>query len=117
MTTTARDTITATIDQHRWGSKWACNCGLPLDEDMPYITHRAHLVDELVAAIANPQVTTVEELDALPVGSVVRSANGVWQKDPDDDGISPWVAPGSQRLYAARWVMLPATVVALGSDA
>jgi len=114
--TTARDTITETMDVHRWGSMMSCHCGAPIDEDMPYISHRAHVIDELVNALAPQRITAVEELDELPVGSVVRSANGVWQKDPDDDGINPWTAPGSQRLYAARWVMLPAEVLALGSE-
>lgn len=55
------------------------------------------------------EITTVEELAALPNASVVRSDEGcVWEKD-----ISGWYEPGSRHGCVASDLALPATVLYL----
>jgi len=92
------------------------------------IAHRENssptVVRELVARIdrdasalkaAQPRtITTAEELDALPVESVVRSARGtIFEKanfhgDPE---FPFWLTPGVNHEYAGIALALPATVL------
>ena len=53
-------------------------------------------------------IRTVEELDALPVWSVVLSENIAHQKYDETDGYD-WAADG--RFYNASQIALPATVL------
>jgi hypothetical protein len=69
----------------------------------------------LAAGYVKPRtVTTVEELDALPVGAVVRSDIGVvYEKDayfnePDNPF---WTSVGDAHQYASRRISFPATVL------
>lgn len=65
-------------------------------------------------------VTTVEELDALPVGSAVRSAMGsFYVKDQDMGNPSDtwWSAAGSAAEFLTSRVSLPATLLHEGSRA
>ena len=73
----------------------------------------------LAAGYRKPrQVTTVEELDALPVESIVRDATGfTWDKWWDDDGheFSWWATTGDRTEYSPKRVNLPATVLYEGT--
>jgi len=69
----------------------------------------------LAAGYRKPRtVTTVEELDALPVESVVRSDMGnVYVKDYDLDNPedSWWAIVGSSMQYKNNRILTPATVL------
>lgn len=67
----------------------------------------------LAAGYRKPQqVTTTEELDALPTESVVRSRGEiVWEKFSDEDGLAYWKTPGSKAPAAGLYISLPATVL------
>jgi len=62
----------------------------------------------LAAGYSKPRtITTVEELDALPEGSVVRSGEGaVWESD---SGV--WYETASRLLHVVSDIALPATVL------
>ncbi|MFJ4026046.1 hypothetical protein ACIPWF_00680 [Paenarthrobacter sp. NPDC089989] len=67
-----------------------------------------------IAELTPRSVTTVEELDALPAGSVVMSEAGLtWAKDSylDDPEFPFWVTPGESRQHNAHRVSLPAKVL------
>lgn len=55
--TTARDALVAVLEQHndaqydRPKRQWQCRCGASVSNNTPRITHRAHVVDELVKAM------------------------------------------------------------------
>ena len=74
-------------------------------------------VDSILAAgYRKPYpVNTVADLDALPIGSVVRSSNGtVYERDhvktnPGDT--TWWMGTGSSRDYQSSSISLPATVI------
>lgn len=69
----------------------------------------------LAAGYRKPQqVTTVQELDALPVGSVVRTDRaGVYEKGcfPDEPDFPYWLVTGMSREFASLVLSLPATVL------
>ena len=69
----------------------------------------------LAAGYRKPRtITTVEELDALPVEAVVRSDMGnVYIKDHDLDNPTDtwWVAGGGVSEYQSNRILLPATVL------
>ena len=67
----------------------------------------------LAAGYRRPRtITTVEELDALPTESVVRSRGQiVWEKFSDEDDIVCWRTPGSKAPAAGLNISLPATVL------
>jgi hypothetical protein len=77
--------------------------------------HSARLAAEEALEAAKPRaITTAEELDGLPVGSVVNTDAGAWEKasDPDDaDDITFWLQAGNRRWNPSRDVTLPATVL------
>jgi hypothetical protein len=65
-------------------------------------------------------VTTAAELDALPIGSVVRSSNGtVYERDhvktnPGDT--TWWIETGSDRDHQSSSISLSATVIYEGEE-
>ena len=64
-------------------------------------------VDILAAGYRKPRtITTAEELDALPVDSVVRDDEMVWLR-----GNSEWYTPMTTAGYASMHINLPATVL------
>ncbi|WP_341394046.1 hypothetical protein [Arthrobacter sp. G119Y2] len=69
----------------------------------------------LAAGYRKPRtITTVEELDTLPVEAVVRSHVGVvWEKGefPDEPEFPFWTTPGTNHEYPASHISLPATVL------
>ena len=67
----------------------------------------------LAAGYRRPRVvTTVAELDALPIESVVRCRRtATYEKFPDEDGLSFWMMIGHQGMFASRVIALPATVL------
>lgn len=69
----------------------------------------------LAAGYRKPRmITTTEELDALPVGSAVRSAMGgfyVKDKDMGNPSDTWWSAAGSAAEFLTSRISLPATVL------
>ncbi|AYN58875.1 hypothetical protein PP634_gp49 [Arthrobacter phage Richie] len=69
----------------------------------------------LAAGYRKPRtITTAEELDALPIGSVLITDAGAWEKvsDPDDaDDITFWLQAGNRRWNPSRDVTLPAVIL------
>lgn len=66
---------------------------------------------EAAWAVMHPVLTTVEELRAFPVGSVVRShGGGVWVNDGDED-VEWWERPGTELGFDAADIPLPAKVI------
>jgi CDGSH-type Zn-finger protein len=116
--TTARKRITAILDQHKDmaydGPKrqWQCRCGVPLSEDTPAIDHRAHLIEQLLAATKNPQVNTTAELEALPDRTVVQSAAGTIANLVGDSAFFF----GYEASVSRRMLDLPVTVLQLGTE-
>lgn len=77
--------------------------------------------DAVLAAgyVKHRTITTVEELDALPVESVVRDASGmVFEKDcvVVRAGENWWLETGSSRHYDNTPIDLPATVLHEGAQ-
>lgn len=55
-------------------------------------------------------VTTVEQLDALPVETVLRDASGqIFEKSPDGEGDTPWWYDGDPHYITD--ITLPARVI------
>lgn len=116
--TKAKETIATTLEQH-WSaeydvtkSQFQCKCGAPLNEDMPAIELRAHLVEQLLAAAASPQVTTPDELAALPDRTVVRGAAGTVANLV---GGSAYFF-GYEASVSRQLLDLPVTILQLGSE-
>lgn len=68
----------------------------------------------LAAGYRRPrQVTTMEELDALPRGVVVREDRHglIWERQGDGEGGSFWVETGDEEEYQAPAIELPVTVL------
>jgi hypothetical protein len=61
--------------------------------------------------IAARLVETVEELDALPEGVMVRTDTGFYLKEALRHGISTWVTTNERYYFKAEDVPLPATVI------
>lgn len=73
---------------------------------------KAKLAVSAYLAVALPEVTNVEELDALPDMSAVLDGDGfVLQKLPDDDDDSYWFIVGDTSSYYDRDIELPARVL------
>lgn len=79
-----------------YGSAWACRCGKPHSEE-----HVAAMWREACT------IRTAEQLDALPVGAVVRNADGVWETDEP----RTWVTPGHEAPFGPQLLVLPALLV------
>ena len=97
----ARDELAKVIEQ-----------AYDLNEGMATFELLAHAI--LAAGYVKPRtITTVEELDALPAGSVLNTDAGAWEKvDPDDaDDITFWLQAGNRRWNLSRDITLPATVL------
>lgn len=103
-------------DQRRClcGAQVGTSDGLVVTTD-PY----GHLIEEIIAAgfrrtPAPQQVSTVAELAALPVGSVIRDdvpSGGVRIAEKYNDGGFPWRFAGSWPSWMDADVHLPATVL------
>ncbi|QCB97149.1 hypothetical protein E5206_09560 [Arthrobacter sp. PAMC25564] len=77
--------------------------------------HSARLAAEEALEASKPRtIESVEELDALPAESVIRSDAGiVYERYADEDGpeFDFWLIPGEQRAQGATKIDLPATVL------
>lgn len=63
----------------------------------------------------NPLVTTKEELEQLPLGTVVLDeTDDLMQYLPDGEGDSYWMRIGDTGIYGPEDVFLPAQVVQMG---
>ena len=74
-------------------------------------------ITQLLAALEPQQITTPEELKALPVGSAVVDWKGsIYEKDAEDEApdLPWWLTPGDQRRYAASRITLPAIILHIG---
>jgi len=58
----------------------------------------------------HPTITTAEELDALPVGSVILDGDGMAAQKEDE-----WDWDGGGRCWVTRQLALPATVLHMGA--
>jgi len=67
----------------------------------------------LAAGYSKPRtISTVEELDALPVESIVRDVDGLpKEKQNATGGEVFWAAPGHSKHYGTGSIWLPATVL------
>lgn len=78
---------------------------------------------ELLELLSPPKPRTVNsaaELDALPVGSVVREledAPSVFEKVAYEEGETGWEMPGDLHWYTPVEIALPATVLFTPGDA
>lgn len=61
----------------------------------------------------NATVDTVEGLDALPEGAMVRTDAGFYLKEALRHGISTWVTTNERYYFKSEDVTLPATVIYL----
>ena len=75
---------------------------------------RAALAAAAPHLMAPRTITTVEELEALPVESMVRDGLGfTYDKWWDEDGseYNWWATTGDRREYSSKKIALPATVL------
>ncbi|WKW86367.1 hypothetical protein SEA_BUDSKI_90 [Gordonia phage Budski] len=98
---------------HRWWPECACGWGANRDEPttikQAWKDHAAHVAEVIRQ---HHTVTTVEQLEALPYESVVRSDEGcIWEKDP-----SGWYEPGARQECIAADIALPALVLWTPAD-
>ena len=74
--------------------------------------YRGHVTAAVAAYLGHTEVTTVEELDALPVGTILRDLDGsAWLKDADEEGATWWTVTGSEDGFNPRGILRPATVI------
>lgn len=106
MSTNARDELYEIIRENR--AVWVTNTE---HRDMERKQADAILAD----GYSKPRtITTVEELDALPVESIVRDDLGfTYDKWWDEDGseYNWWATTGDRREYSSKKIALPATVL------
>lgn len=110
----AREELADTLRTH------VCEEGIDLINEGPdwHIHDAAKYAQEVASVVIaagyrKPRtIHTAEELEALLTESVVRSRGGVvWEKYPDEDDLTFWMNPGSQRAASSRAISLPATVL------
>lgn len=101
----ARDELAAVIVEAYGEDPSECPCEQDFDV-------AAHI---LAAGYSKPRtIETVEELDALPVETVVRSDMGnIYVKDYDMDDPSAiwWVTAGAVSEFQSNRILLPATIL------
>ncbi len=107
--TTDRDQLEQIIAKHNdcdvWGSKMDCGMDYPSPDYTQFGTTE-HLADAIVNAGWRPParvVTTVEELDALAVGSVVVEGD---HGTPDDTGMGFKTMPGVFHRFPDGWYVV-----------
>lgn len=59
----------------------------------------------------NATASSVEDLDALPEGAMVRTDGGFYLKEALRHGISTWVTTNEQYYFKSEDIPLPATVI------
>lgn len=107
-------------DRHAEGIEKAANQILEAHFRLTGVTLRAEVWDYARAAVtaymdhAHPVVDTVEELDALPVGTVVLDASGPCQRLDRGEGVSWWAAAGYEGGWGSDEIDLPARVLHWG---
>lgn len=75
--------------------------------------------DQLAAyeSVMRPEVTTMEQLDALPAGvTVICAAGWPWLHETDEEGAWWWERPGHEEGFTCDEVPLPARVIHWGRD-
>lgn len=87
------------------------------DDSIRYITRAERTLDKILA-VAQPEVNTVEELDALPVQSVIEDAGGSvfevahnGERNSDGTFYREYLMTGYTHAYSVEEVDLPATVL------
>lgn len=85
------------------------------DENSEDIKRHYRRAAQAVINVLRPTITTVEQLEALPDGSVVVGADdAVWERFNDNDMASvygPWVTTGYDVAGATDEIELPALVL------
>lgn len=89
-----------------------------LDPNVSYLSFRTaqHLIADLLAELERLRqqrtITTVEQLDALPVGAVIRTHAVVYAAEPRP-GIqaNAWVAIDDRYRHCSDEIVLPATLL------
>lgn len=84
------------------------------EQARPTCRDEAREILEAAAPHLQPTVTTVEELDALPEGAMVRTDGGFYLKEALRRGISTWVTTDEQYYFKSADIPLPATVIYRG---
>lgn len=70
------------------------------------------------APLMNQIVTTIEELDALPVGSIVLDDfNTDWRKTSEGIESNNWDSSSTSWTHTANDIILPAKVIHVGASA
>ncbi|AVP41727.1 hypothetical protein I5H14_gp071 [Mycobacterium phage Batiatus] len=88
----------------------------------PWLRRRrdAEDVAELIAQLVYPRIETVEQLDALPEGSVVRNDESrIFEKGGEVSLMElygPWFTPGCEVPDPSEALTLPARVLYSGLD-
>jgi hypothetical protein len=80
----------------------------------PYREHRTEVFHEALAAAGYRKpctITTTEELDEMPEGSMVRTDTGFYLKEALRHGISTWVTTNERWYFKTEDIALPATVL------
>jgi hypothetical protein len=68
---------------------------------------------EAAAPYMQPALDSVEDLDALPEGAMVRTDTGFYLKEALRNGFSTWVTTNEQYYFKTEDITLPATVIYL----
>lgn len=97
--TTPRDRLGLTISAYRR------NAEVAWDDDLRLADHLLNLGWRPPARV----VTTVEELDALPVGSIVRDVERAALDEKWDDNM--WAEVAYEYTFSSRSIHLPALVL------
>lgn len=128
--TTEHDELAELLASELPGDIYACNRvweawshGTMSQDDFTPANEESDLIAEIAAAVLEAgytkprQVTTVEELDALPKGVVVREDRHglIWERQGDGEGGSFWVETGDEQEYQTPAIELPVTVLFEGA--
>lgn len=82
------------------------------DEDARAAVALARIALEAAAPYMQPEVSTEEELDAAPIGTVVMSADQrVFLKDDIRGVVSFWTIPNAIHYFRSEDVSMPAQVL------
>lgn len=58
-----------------------CKCGRPINSDEDWARHMDEVLKATTVSLAAKQVATIEELDALPVGSIIKDDEDIFCVD------------------------------------
>lgn len=88
------------------------------DRDYPYYEPDIAFATEVITAIDNAStITTVEELDALPAGSVILDGDPAILQMVEKSNVvgSEWAMANEEHIYTTGKITLPARVLYWGN--